>query len=100
MMISQDQARTTLIIGSCPTPQECTEDRGYSDVGRTGERSLASRRVRRRERPSRVGVDRRFEEAGKVDPGVAWLASGVLQTHARGEPPTQAVKRRQPQPKV
>lgn len=99
-MISQDQARTTLIIGSCPTPQERHEGRGDSDVGRTGERSCASRQVRRRERPSRVDVDRRLEEAGKVDPGVVWLASGVLQTHARGEPHTHAVKRRQPQPKV
>lgn len=97
MMIGRDQARTTLIIGSCRRRRNEARTRGDTDIGRTGERSLASRRVRRRERPSRVGEDRHFEEVGEVDPGVAWLASGVLQTHARGEPPTHAMKRRQPQ---
>lgn len=98
MKIGEDQARTTSIIGSCcPAPQARTEALREPATGRTRERSLASRQVRRRERPSGIDVDRRFDEAGEVEPGAAWLASGVLQTHARGESPTRAAERRQPQ---
>ena len=74
-----NQAISPFIVASCSAPQRRREGRRGLSSGRTGERSIASRQVRRRGLPFRMVDDRRFEEVGKVRPGAARLASGVLQ---------------------